>query len=232
VLVLQIFRGALLGGGGLALGNGIALSYGGGHKVVTYAGWYLLAALLLAAGVVFWFEIYHRQHHPSWELPWSHRSPEPPPHSDASHLGEMIQEGRKLAGDEFGGNPSWGEFVAWRERVAGEVKHSLGAVERQRLLEVKPRQGSTPRDHVLAVVEWLKGRRDGSLAQASTSEFARRDDRGELAQRCHMLAGSVERWVEAFKKGHSERAEEYVKEWLEAESGHRPRRGAQEGVHA
>jgi hypothetical protein len=45
----------------LALGNGIALSYGGGHKVVTYVGWYLLAGLLLAAGVVFWVEIHRRK---------------------------------------------------------------------------------------------------------------------------------------------------------------------------
>jgi hypothetical protein len=61
VLLLQIFRGALLGGGGLALGNGVALSYGGGHKVVTYVAWYVLAALLLAAGVVFWVEIHRRK---------------------------------------------------------------------------------------------------------------------------------------------------------------------------
>jgi hypothetical protein len=61
VLILQIFRGALLGGGALALGNGIALSYGGGHKVVTCVGWYVLAGLLLAAGVVFWVEIHRRK---------------------------------------------------------------------------------------------------------------------------------------------------------------------------
>jgi hypothetical protein len=61
MLVLQIFRGALLGGGGLALGNGVALSYGGNHKVLTYVAWYLLAALLLAAGVVFWVQIHRRK---------------------------------------------------------------------------------------------------------------------------------------------------------------------------
>lgn len=138
----------------------------------------------------------------------------------ALDFAEMITEGRKLAGDEFGGNPSWGEFVAWRERIAEQVEGALGGVEKQRLLEVKPRRGSAPRDHVLAVVDWLKERRDRSPAQRSTDdsgEFGRRDDRGELAQRCHMLAGSVERWVESFKQGHSERAEKFVAEWLEAD---------------
>jgi uncharacterized protein YeaO (DUF488 family) len=48
-------------------------------------------------------------------------------------------------------------------------------------------------------------------------EFGRRDDFGELAQRCHMLAGRVERWVEGFNRGHSERAERMVEEWLAAD---------------
>jgi hypothetical protein len=51
-----------------------------------------------------------------------------------------------------------------------------------------------------------------------SGEFGRRDDKGDLAQRCHMLAGSVERWVEGFNRGHSERAERMVAEWLEADS--------------
>jgi hypothetical protein len=139
--------------------------------------------------------------------------------ASAIDFAEMITEGRKLAGDEFGGNPSWGDYVAWRERIAEQVGGALGGVEKQRLLEVKPRQGSTPRDHVLAGVDWLKERRDHSPAQTASDngEFGRRDDRGELAQRCHMLAGSVERWVESFRQGHSERAEKFVAEWLEAE---------------
>ena len=48
-------------------------------------------------------------------------------------------------------------------------------------------------------------------------QFRRRDDGGEVAQRCHMLAGSVERWVESFNRGHSERAERMVEEWLAAD---------------
>lgn len=49
------------------------------------------------------------------------------------------------------------------------------------------------------------------------NKFGRRDDKGELAQRCHMLAASIERWVSAFNRGHSQRAEKYVEEWLEAD---------------
>jgi hypothetical protein len=49
-------------------------------------------------------------------------------------------------------------------------------------------------------------------------EFGRRDDKGDLAKRCQALAGSVERWVEGFDRGHSERAERMVAEWLEADS--------------
>ena len=48
-------------------------------------------------------------------------------------------------------------------------------------------------------------------------EFLRRDDPAELAQRCHMLAGSIERWVKAFQSGHSERAEKMVAQWLDAD---------------
>lgn len=50
-----------------------------------------------------------------------------------------------------------------------------------------------------------------------THEFGRRDDQGDLAQRCHMLSGSVERWVESFNRGHTERAERMVQEWMEAD---------------
>ena len=139
---------------------------------------------------------------------------------DLAAFAQMIEEGRALAGDEFGGSPSWGQFVSWRNRVAEEVEHKRGAVEKQRLLEVKPLQGTHTRDHVLAVVEWLRGQRDRAESPPAPGlgEFGRRDDRGELAQRCHMLAGSVERWVESFKNGHSQRAEKLVDEWLAADA--------------
>lgn len=48
-------------------------------------------------------------------------------------------------------------------------------------------------------------------------KFGRRDDPGDLAKRCQMLAGSVARWVGSFNSGHSERAERIVREWLEAD---------------
>lgn len=48
-------------------------------------------------------------------------------------------------------------------------------------------------------------------------EFGRRDDAGDLAKRCHMFAGSVERWAEGFKRSHSERAERMVEECLAAD---------------
>lgn len=63
---------------------------------------------------------------------------------------------------------------------------------------------------------------DRPVPSDASGEFGRRDDRGELAKRCHMLAGSIERWVAAFNSGHSQRAEEYVKEWLEADPGTDP----------
>lgn len=72
----------------------------------------------------------------------------------ADEFARMIDEGRNLAGDEYSGSPSWGEFDFWR---AG-----LGPAEKQRLLEVKPERGDKPRDHVLAVVAWLCERRDQS----------------------------------------------------------------------
>jgi hypothetical protein len=51
----------------------------------------------------------------------------------------------------------------------------------------------------------------------ATREFRPRDDAGELAQRCHMLAGGVERWVERSKSKESETVERMVDEWAEAE---------------
>lgn len=54
-------------------------------------------------------------------------------------------------------------------------------------------------------------------ASRGDNEFGRRDDRGELAQRCHMLAASIERWVAAFNSGHSQRAEKYTEEGLKAD---------------
>lgn len=50
-----------------------------------------------------------------------------------------------------------------------------------------------------------------------TRRFSRRDDEAELAQRCHMLASSVERWAQRFKSKESETTERMVDEWVEAE---------------
>jgi len=47
-------------------------------------------------------------------------------------------------------------------------------------------------------------------------EFARRDDRGDLAKRCHMFAASVERWVQAFERGRSEATGRMAQEALDA----------------
>jgi hypothetical protein len=54
-------------------------------------------------------------------------------------------------------------------------------------------------------------------APNATREFRPRDDAGELAQRCHMLAASIERWAQRFKDQESETAERMVDEWVEAE---------------
>lgn len=48
-----------------------------------------------------------------------------------------------------------------------------------------------------------------------TREFARRDDAAEVAQRCHMLAASIERWVESFKRHESATVERMTDEWVE-----------------
>jgi hypothetical protein len=45
-------------------------------------------------------------------------------------------------------------------------------------------------------------------------EFGRRDDSGELAQRCHMLAASIERWAKSYESEQAESVEKMVKEWL------------------
>lgn len=47
-------------------------------------------------------------------------------------------------------------------------------------------------------------------------EFGRRDDAGELAKRCHVLAGSVERWAQRFTDQESTTVEQMVDEWAEA----------------
>lgn len=78
----------------------------------------------------------------------------------ADEFARMIDEGRALAGDVFSGSPTWGQFDSWRGKIAEFVGVALGAVEKQRLLEVKPEKGDKPRDHVLAVVAWLCQRRD------------------------------------------------------------------------
>jgi hypothetical protein len=48
-------------------------------------------------------------------------------------------------------------------------------------------------------------------------QYSRRNDGGELAQRCHMLAGSVERWVERYRRNQPETVEKMVDEGLAAD---------------
>lgn len=61
VLPLLLFRGALLGAGGLAIGTGITLTYEGDHRLVTLLAWYLLGVLLLLVGSAFWFSLHRRE---------------------------------------------------------------------------------------------------------------------------------------------------------------------------
>lgn len=157
-----------------------------------------------------------------------------------AELVAAIDEGEKLRGDEFSGNPSLAEFDAWRAPIVEFVERVFGEAEKQRLQEVKW-NGYEVRDHIGGVLDWLRALRDrpdswqvqvdGEELEAAIKalrpsqrhdptdrrEFGRRDDREDLAQRCHMLAGSLERWVEAFRRGHSERAERLVEEWLKAD---------------
>jgi hypothetical protein len=57
-----------------------------------------------------------------------------------------------------------------------------------------------------------------ATAAPPASDHPRRDDRGELAQKCHMLAGSIERWVESYKRQQPATVEKMVEEWLAADS--------------
>jgi len=52
----------------------------------------------------------------------------------------MIDKGEFLRGDEFSGNPQWGDFTAWRDPIAEFVGTVLGTTEKQRLLEAGVRQ--------------------------------------------------------------------------------------------
>ncbi len=162
----------------------------------------------------------------------------------------IINDGERLQGDAFSGNPQWGDLTAWRDPIVAFVDFALGETEKQRLLEAGRGQ-SEVRGHIREVLDWLRERRDNPdkwesrVAQldgpeldaaiearrrlpsanqltaepvrSDHREFSSRNDGGELAQRCHMLAGSVERWVESFNRGHSERAERMVEEWLAAD---------------
>jgi hypothetical protein len=71
----------------------------------------------------------------------------------------MIEEGKKLCEGEFVGDPPWLHYGHWRRGILDFVGSVLGAAERQRFLEVEP-AGSTPRDHIVPVMNWLRERRD------------------------------------------------------------------------
>jgi hypothetical protein len=76
-----------------------------------------------------------------------------------AELVEIIDEGVRLRGDEFSGNPTWAEFDAWRGPTVVFVEAVFGKAEKQRLLEVES-NGSEVRDHVASVLEWLRALRD------------------------------------------------------------------------
>jgi|GEM_PF-2858232 len=71
----------------------------------------------------------------------------------------MIDEGEFLRGDEFSGNPQWGDFTAWRNPIAEFVGTVLGATEKQRLLEAGAGHPEV-RGHIREVLDWLQARRD------------------------------------------------------------------------
>ncbi len=71
----------------------------------------------------------------------------------------MIDEGVRLSGDEFSGNPTLADFDAWRGPIVEFVGTVFGATEKQRLLEVKW-NGYEVRDHIAAVLDWLRTLRD------------------------------------------------------------------------
>ncbi len=76
-----------------------------------------------------------------------------------AELVAMIDEGEGLRGDEFSGNPTLAEFGAWRGPIVDFVGAVFGATEKQRLLEVKW-NGYEIRDHIAAVLDWLRALRD------------------------------------------------------------------------
>lgn len=76
-----------------------------------------------------------------------------------AELVEMIDEGVRLRGDEFSGNPTLAEFDAWRGPIVDFVETVFGRTEKQRLLEVKW-NGYEVRDHIAAVLDWLRALRD------------------------------------------------------------------------
>lgn len=70
---------------------------------------------------------------------------------------------------------------------------------------------------------WLEGgapslrASSASLLPDAPRRFSRRDDPGDLAKRCHMLAGSLERWVQSFAAKRAEDTAALVNEMLGAD---------------
>jgi hypothetical protein len=71
----------------------------------------------------------------------------------------MIEEGRKLCEEEFTGEQSWLPYYQWRQELLEFISTVFGDAERQRFIEVEV-AGPRPRDHVTAVMGWLRERRD------------------------------------------------------------------------
>jgi len=76
-----------------------------------------------------------------------------------AELVTMIEEGKKLCEEEFTGTPSWHPYYQWRQELLEFIGTVFGDAERQRFIEVEV-AGAKPRDHVTAVMEWLRARRD------------------------------------------------------------------------
>ncbi len=71
----------------------------------------------------------------------------------------VIEEGGNLEGNAFSGDPQWGDFTAWRDPIAEFVGATLGATEKQRLLEAGAGQPEV-RNQIQEVMNWLRERRD------------------------------------------------------------------------
>lgn len=78
--------------------------------------------------------------------------------------------------------------------------------------------GAPPKSLNVPVEAEQNGQQSSSAPVEIEREFSRRDDRIDLAQRCHMLAGSIERWVKGYEREQTETVEKWVEECLAADA--------------